>query len=97
MVGATEVTMGLIALPAMRRRNYSQSLACGSMLAGGTLGILIPPSILAILYALVAAQSVGELFVGAVIPGLLLSCLYIAYVTIRSYLRPADGPSSDIA
>ncbi len=92
VIGATEVTMGLIALPAMLKRKYSQSMACGAILAGGTLGILIPPSILAILYALVAAQSVGELFVGAVFPGLLLSGLYIAYVTIRSYVNPLDGP-----
>lgn len=92
VIGATEVTMGLIALPAMLKRKYSQSMACGAILAGGTLGILIPPSILAILYALVAAQSVGELFVGAVFPGLLLSGLYIAYVTIRSYVYPLDGP-----
>ncbi|MFQ5973508.1 MAG: TRAP transporter large permease subunit [Alphaproteobacteria bacterium] len=93
VIGATEVTMGMIALPAMLKRHYSSSMACGSILAGGTLGILIPPSILAILYALLAAQSVGELFVGAVFPGLLLSGLYIIYVTARSYLFPADGPA----
>ena len=75
VIGATEVTMGLIALPAMVRRNYHPTIACGSILAGGTLGILIPPSILAILFAVVAQQSVGELFVGAVIPGLILSGL----------------------
>ncbi|MEX0852301.1 MAG: TRAP transporter large permease subunit [Bauldia sp.] len=93
VIGATEVTMGLIALPAMLKRHYNPSMACGSILAGGTLGILIPPSILAILYALVAGQSVGELFVGAVLPGLLLSGLYIVYVVTRSYLRPQDGPA----
>jgi tripartite ATP-independent transporter DctM subunit len=92
VIGATEVTMGLIALPAMLKRRYDPSMACGSILAGGTLGILIPPSIMAILYSLVAGQSVGELFVGAVFPGLLLSSLYIIYVVARSYVRPADGP-----
>ncbi|MFC3118546.1 TRAP transporter large permease subunit [Jhaorihella thermophila] len=61
-------------------------------MAGGTLGILIPPSILAIIYAVVAEQSVGELFIGAVFPGLLLSGMYIVYVTIRSYLNPDLGP-----
>ena len=93
VIGATEVTMGIIALPAMLRRHYDARLACGSILAGGTLGILIPPSILAIIFAVVAQQSVGELFIGAVVPGLLLSGLYILYVTGRSYLDPAAGPA----
>ena len=93
VIGAAEVTMGIIALPAMLMRRYDPEIACGSILAGGTLGILIPPSILAILFAVVAQQSVGELFVGAVLPGLLLSGLYILYVTTRCYLNPALGPA----
>ena len=93
VIGAAEVTMGIIALPAMLKRRYNPELACGSILAGGTLGILIPPSILAIIFAVVAQQSVGELFIGAVFPGLLLSGLYIIYVTTRSYLNPAMGPA----
>lgn len=93
VIGATEVTMGMIALPAMIRRKYHPTIACGSILAGGTLGILIPPSILAILFAVIAQQSVGELFVGAVVPGLILSGLYIAYVTIRTHFNPALGPA----
>ncbi len=92
VIGATEVTMGLIALPAMMARNYHPTISCGSILAGGTLGILIPPSILAILFAVVAQQSVGELFIGAVIPGLILSSLYIAYVSVRCTFNPAAGP-----
>ena len=93
VIGATEVTMGLIALPAMLKRRYDSTIACGSILAGGTLGILIPPSILAILFAVVAQQSVGELFIGAVIPGLLLSAMYIAYISLRCGLNPALGPA----
>jgi len=93
VIGAAEVTMGILALPAMLRRQYDPKLACGSILAGGTLGILIPPSILAIIFAVVAQQSVGELFVGAVIPGLLLSGMYILYVTLRCYLNPSMGPA----
>lgn len=93
VIGATEVTMGLIALPAMVRRNYHPTIACGSILAGGTLGILIPPSILAILFAVVAQQSVGELFIGAVIPGLILSGLYIAYVSVVTWIKPEYGPA----
>jgi tripartite ATP-independent transporter DctM subunit len=93
VVGATEVTMGMIALPAMLRRNYDAKLACGALLAGGTLGILIPPSVMAIVYAVVAQQSLGELLVGAVFPGLLLSGLYVAYVTARCYINPTLGPA----
>ncbi len=93
VIGATEVTMGLIALPAMVKRRYHPTIACGSILAGGTLGILIPPSILAILFAVVAQQSVGELFIGAVFPGLILSGLYILYVGIRAGLNPELGPA----
>lgn len=93
VIGATEVTMGMIALPAMLRRKYAPTIACGSILAGGTLGILIPPSILAILFAVIAQQSVGELFIGAVIPGFILSGLYIFYVLVRCTLKPALGPA----
>lgn len=93
VIGATEVTMGMIALPAMVRRHYHPTIACGSILAGGTLGILIPPSILAILFAVVAQQSVGELFIGAVVPGLILSGLYIAYIAIVTFFKPELGPA----
>src|SRR5437762_11393594 len=93
VVGATEVTMGMIALPAMLRRGYDPKLACGALLAGGTLGILIPPSVMAIVYAVVAQQSLGELLIGSVFPGLLLSGMYVAYVTIRCYIDPELGPA----
>ena len=91
VIGAAVVTMGIIALPAMLKRSYNPEIAMGSIMAGGTLGILIPPSILAIIYAVVAEQSVGELFIGAVFPGLLLSGLYIVYVTTMCYLKPGYG------
>src|SRR3954463_7333446 len=96
VVGATEVTMGMIALPAMLRKGYDEKLACGSLLAGGTLGILIPPSVMAIVYAVVAQQSLGELLIGSVFPGLLLSGIYIAYITIRCYINPSLGPALPI-
>jgi tripartite ATP-independent transporter DctM subunit len=92
VIGAAVVTMGIIALPAMLKRAYDPQIAMGSIMAGGTLGILIPPSILAIIYAVVAEQSVGELFIGAVFPGLLLSGMYVAYVVLRSYINPRLGP-----
>jgi tripartite ATP-independent transporter DctM subunit len=93
VVGATEVTMGMIALPAMLKRNYDPYMAMGSILAGGTLGILIPPSVMAIVYAVVAQQSLGELLIGSVFPGFLLSGLYILYITILSYTDPKKGPA----
>ena len=91
VIGAAVVTMGIIALPAMLKRNYNHEIALGSIMAGGTLGILIPPSILAILYAVVAQQSVGELYLGSIIPGLMLSGMYMGYVLIRTRLRPELG------
>ena len=92
VVGASEVTIGLMALPAMLSRNYNKSMACGMICAGGTLGILIPPSVMIVVYGPIANLSVGKLFLGAVIPGLLLATLYILYIAIRCYFRPEDGP-----
>jgi tripartite ATP-independent transporter DctM subunit len=93
VVGATEVTMGMIALPAMLKRGYDQKIACGALLSGGTLGILIPPSVMAIVYAVVAQQSLGELLVGSIFPGLLLSGMYVSYILIRCYINPKLGPA----
>ena len=92
VIGAAVVTMGIIALPAMLKRGYDHKIALGSIMAGGTLGILIPPSILAILYAVVAQQSVGELYLGSVVPGLILSGLYVLYVWVRAKINPDLGP-----
>lgn len=93
VIGAAVVTMGIIALPAMLKRQYEPKIALGAIMAGGTLGILIPPSILAILYAVVAQQSVGELYLGSVLPGLLLSGMYITYILVRARLNPKLGPA----
>ncbi len=93
VIGAAVVTMGIIALPAMLKRHYDHKIALGSIMAGGTLGILIPPSILAILYAVVAQQSVGQLYLGSVLPGLMLSGMYIGYVLLRSWINPSLGPA----
>jgi tripartite ATP-independent transporter DctM subunit len=92
VVGASEITVGLIALPAMLSRSYNKSLACGAICAGGTLGILIPPSVMIVIYGPLAGISVGKLFLGAIFPGILLAGLYIFYIAIRCYLRPEDGP-----
>lgn len=93
VIGAAVVTMGIIALPAMLKRSYDPKIALGAIMAGGTLGILIPPSILAIIYAVVAQQSVGELYVGSILPGLLLSGLYVLYVVVMTMLHPEKGPA----
>lgn len=87
------VTMGLIALPAMFKRGYDKSLVLGSIMAGGALGILIPPSIIMIIYAGIADVSVGKLFMAGIMPGLVLSILFIGYIAIRCLLNPAMGPS----
>jgi tripartite ATP-independent transporter DctM subunit len=92
VVGASEVTIGLMALPAMLNRSYNKTLACGSICAGGTLGILIPPSVMIVIYGPIAGLSVGKLFLGAVFPGLVLASLYIVYIGVRCYLKPEDGP-----
>lgn len=92
VVGASEVTIGLMALPAMLKNGYDKSLACGSVCAGGTLGILIPPSVMIVIYGPIAQLSVGKLFLGSVVPGILLTALYMIYIGIRCYLRPQDGP-----
>jgi tripartite ATP-independent transporter DctM subunit len=92
IIGTAVVMMGVLAMPTMLAAKYNRPLAAGLVCAGGTLGILIPPSIMLILYSLSAGISVVSLFAGAVIPGLLLSTLYILYVAIRCYLRPELGP-----
>jgi len=92
IVGASVVSMGLFALPAMINRGYDKALSSGSVCAGGTLGILIPPSVMLVVYGPMAGISVGQLFMGAVIPGLLLSGLYIVYILIRCFISPELGP-----
>lgn len=87
------VTMGLIALPAMLKRGYDKEMVLGSIMAGGSLGILIPPSIIMIIYASVAEVSVGKLFMAGILPGMLLSGLFIGYIAIRCFLNPGMGPA----
>lgn len=92
VVGATEVTMGLIALPQMLNRKYDKIMSLGAILAGGTLGILIPPSVMLIVYGMVDNCSIGQLYAGAFIPGFMLSGFYIIYITIRCTINPEMGP-----
>ena len=76
----------------MLEKKYNTSMACGAICAGGTLGILIPPSVMIIIYGPIARISVGKLFLGTLVPGLLLTFLYMLYIGIRCYLNPQDGP-----
>ncbi len=93
IVAASVTMLSVIALPAMINRGYSKSLASGSVCAGGTLGILIPPSIMLVIYGPMAGISVGKLFMAAIFPGLLLSGLYITYITLRSLFQPKIAPA----
>ena len=92
IVGATVVTMGLLAVPTMLRRNYQKELACGTVAASGTLGQIIPPSIVLVLLATIVQVPVGDLFIAAVFPGMVLVALYIIYIIIAVSLKPGIAP-----
>ncbi|GGI18950.1 TRAP transporter large permease [Oxalicibacterium faecigallinarum] len=92
IVGAVVTLMGLLALPAMLKAGYSTQLSAGSITAGGCLGILIPPSVLLIVYGATAGVSVVKLYAGALFPGIMLTVLYIGYVILMAKLRPSMAP-----
>jgi tripartite ATP-independent transporter DctM subunit len=94
---ATLATLGRVALPEMRRRGYSDALATGSLAAGGTLGMLIPPSGVLILYALLTEVSIGRMFMAAIVPVALSVVLYCAVVVAFTVLKPDAAPSADAA
>jgi len=90
--GAATVTMGVIALPSMMKRGYDKRMITGAIQAGGALGFLIPPSILAIIYGMLARVSIGKLFAAGIGPGFMLATFYIIYIGIRCRLQPHMGP-----
>ncbi|MDD5287501.1 MAG: TRAP transporter large permease subunit [Dehalococcoidales bacterium] len=92
VIAASVTMLGLIALPPMLKRGYSKEVATSACCASGVLGILIPPSIMLVLYGPIANVSVGRLFMAAFMPGFLLSFLYCIYIAIRAYLRPNECP-----
>lgn len=94
IVGASVVMLSTLALPIMLRENYKPELAVGTIAASGTLGILIPPSIMLVLVGDILQISVGELFLGAIVPGLLLGGLYIGYIIFVALTRPSHAPVS---
>lgn len=92
IIGGEIVLLGLIALPQMLRLGYDRKLAIGIICAGGSLGTMIPPSVVLIVYGLTAGVSIGDLFLAAVVPGVILGLLYIAYVIIRCVMNPELAP-----
>jgi len=90
---ATGATMASVALPEMRKLGYSGALSTGCLAAGGTLGILIPPSIILVIYAIITEQSIGDLFLAALIPGIIATFYYIAAILIYVRLKPESGPA----
>ena len=93
VIAATVVTMTLLAVPAMLKRQYSKALSTGVVCAGGSLGILIPPSVMLVMYGPMANLSVAKLFAGAFFPGLVLSALYITYIAVASWVVPTLAPA----
>lgn len=92
VVGAAVTAMGMLALPEMLRRRYSPELATGTICAAGTLGILIPPSVLTIVYAVTAQVSIGKMLIAGIVPGMMLAALYIGYILMVSWLKPDAAP-----
>ena len=90
---ATAATMAHVSLPEMKRLNYSGALATGSLAAGGTLGILIPPSVVLVIYAILTEQSIGKLFIAAMVPGVLAALGYMIAIAILVRFDPAAGPA----
>lgn len=95
IVGASVVMLGMLALPVMFKQNYKEEMALGVVAASGTLGILIPPSIMLVLMGSIMQVSVGDLFKGALIPGLMLGALYVGYLLFMGWLKPEWMPLAD--
>jgi tripartite ATP-independent transporter DctM subunit len=93
IVGAGVITIGLLALPSMLSRGYGKGFASGSVLVGGGLGVIIPPSVMLIFYGATAGVSIGALFIAGVIPGLLLAGFDLAYIVVRALIHPWIGPA----
>lgn len=92
---ATTATLGVVCLPEMRKYGYKDTLACGSIAAGGTLGILIPPSTGFILYAIAAEESIGTMFAAGIIPGILLAAVYVMTIMIQVKMNPDLAPKGE--
>lgn len=96
IIGGEVVLLGLIALPQMLRLGYNQNLAIGTICASGSLGTMIPPSIVLIIYGLITETSIKALFTGAFVPGLMLAMMFILYIIIRTQLNPEQAPLPEL-
>ena len=92
VVGAVEIVVGLMAIPAMSKAGYRNDLIAGTICAGGSLGTIIPPSVIVVVYASIAQLSIGKLFAASILPGLLMVVFFVLYILIRSMIRPGDAP-----
>jgi tripartite ATP-independent transporter DctM subunit len=97
IIGGETVLLGMLALPQMLRLGYNKRLAIGTVCAGGSLGTMVPPSIVLIIYGLTANVSIGDLFTGAVMPALMLASFYLVYILVRCHLQPELAPSTNNA
>ena len=91
--GPTVLSLGVLVVPAMIARGYDKKLAMGTVMSGGALGFLIPPSLMMIMFGFLGDVSVGKLFAAGIIPGFMLAGIYIVYIMVRCFLRPQDGPA----
>jgi len=96
VIGASIVTMSMVALPVMIEKKYSKNLAMGTIMASGSLAMLIPPSILFILYGMVAGESIGKLYLGGVVPGIILALFYVLYIFVRCLINPELAPAQKV-
>ena len=92
VVGAVEIVVGLMAIPAMMKAGYKNDLIAGTICAGGSLGTIIPPSVIVVVYASIAQLSIGQLFAASILPGLLMVVFFVGYILFRSIRKPADAP-----
>ncbi len=95
VVGAVEVMIGMMAIPAMQRARYSNTLIAGTICAGGSLGTMIPPSVIAVMYASLAQMSVGKLLAGMMLPGLMMVVLFLGYIAVQGMLFPPEPQPDD--
>lgn len=95
VVGAVETVVGMMAIPPMVKQRYKHDLISGTICAGGSLGTIIPPTVVVVVYGSIVEESIGDLFAGVVIPGLIMTALFLGYIIVRCYLRPEDAPAVD--
>lgn len=93
IVGAVEIVVGMMAIPAMAKYNYDRALTAGTICAGGSLGTIIPPSVIVVVYASMAQLSIGQLFAATLIPGLLMMLMFLLYIGVRCWITPSLAPA----